>query len=810
MYNKKIINKLNDVIKENFTNVSLIEPDYNITFSGVSRMVMLDRYSQKDSSLQSLGNTDVVILTLKEDKKYPTKAIGRVVSIDKLNNLCTLELDDEYKSLSDEKIIIRGFNQIEKPLELFYEQISKRVAITLASNENVSNLKNKYSELFYEELKNMHVIPAGRILYGAGSKNQVTYFNCYVMPFIHDSRIGISKHRQEVMEIMSRGGGVGTNGSTLRPAGAIAKSVGGKSSGAVSWLNDIANLTNLVEQGGSRRGAQMIMLADWHPDIIEFIISKIQNAKVLKWLSENSDDIEIKIKAKNKLKKKSLSLIEEELYKEIVSLSNNNELKDYANKKLINDGEEVVEDREYLSGANISVAISNTFMEKVESDGVFSLCFPDLENYSTTQKEDYDNMWQEIGDVYVWERMGYPIKTYRTIKARALWELICFCSTYSAEPGVFFIDNANEDTNATGYGQRVVATNPCGEQPLAPYSVCNLAAINLSKFINKKNGIIDYNKLKRTVELAVRMQDNVIDCTPYFLSKNKEQALGERRIGLGVMGLHDLLLYSKVRYGSEESLIIVDKLFEHIANYAYGASIELAKEKGSFPFLLDREKFISAGFIKKMPNEIKSNILKYGIRNSHLLTIAPTGSTGTMLNVSTGLEPYFSFKYYRSGRLGKFMEVNAQIVDEFLENNDELNGILPSYFVSAMDLEAMEHAKMQCCIQKWVDSSISKTVNAPKEFTVTKVQEIYEYLYKHGAKGATVYVDGSRDGQVLTLSSDNKKKKKRKPIYRFDRMNRNIGNEIGEICPLCNEGIIQNIGGCNTCTNCNVQLKCGL
>lgn len=365
---------------------------------------------------------------------------------------------------------------------------------------------------------------------------------------------------------------------------------------------------------------------------------------------------------------------------------------------------------------------------------------------------------------------------------------------------------------------------------MAAYSVCNLAAINLANFVDRKTGDILYDQLQESVGLCVRMQDNVIDDTPYFLEANRKQALGERRVGLGVMGLHDLLIYAQKRYGSPDSLKTIDKVFQTIAEAAYKTSIDLAAEKGSFPFLENRNAFINTGYMKKMSQEIRDGVLKHGIRNSHLLTIAPTGSTGTMVGVSTGLEPYFSFSYFRSGRLGKFIEVNAAIVDEFMQHHPEYSkDSLPDFFVSAMDLSPEEHADTQCTIQRWIDSSISKTVNAPRGYSVRQVQSIYERLYKNKAKGGTVYVDGSRDSQVLSLTNDEdvswsqmdlvkdfgvpvkeKLEEKKKTDLRSDRQDRDIGNEIGNICPICLEGIVEEIGGCNTCTNCNAQLKCGL
>lgn len=329
------------------------------------------------------------------------------------------------------------------------------------------------------------------------------------------------------------------------------------------------------------------------------------------------------------------------------------------------------------------------------------------------------------------------------------------------------------------------------------------------------------------------MQDNVIDATPYFLEENKKQALGERRIGLGVMGLADLLIYCEKEYGSKEGNELVDQVFEVIATTAYEESIELAKEKGSFPFLRGeteaetaklREAFTNTGFMKGMPEEIRESIKEHGIRNSHLLTVAPTGSTGTMIGCSTGLEPYFSFTYYRSGRLGKFIEVKADIVEEYLREHPEADkDKLPHWFITAMDLSPEAHADVQCIIQRWIDSSISKTVNAPKGYTVEQVEKVYERLYKGGAKGGTVYVDGSRDSQVLTLKAeDNSFEEKQeteqpeRPVVLVDTIQDvrstsvTIGSELGNTCPVCRKGQVKEIGGCNTCDNCNAQLKCGL
>ncbi|MDQ0158604.1 ribonucleoside-diphosphate reductase alpha chain [Alkalibacillus salilacus] len=587
--------------------------------------------------------------------------------------------------------------------------------------------------------------------------------------------------------------------------------------------------------------AQMIMLNDWHPDVIEFIISKMQNPRILRYLIENIEDETIQEEAKDKLSFTPLTNEEMQLYQGIVNYKHieghggftENNIRD-AEQKIRDGGTYSVNSPEFLSGANISVCITDEFMNAVENDDVYELRFPDVANYTEEEMAYYNENWNDIGDVREWERLGFGTRVYKQIRAKELWNLINICATYSAEPGIFFIDNANKETNASAYGQKVVATNPCGEQPLAPYSVCNLAAVNLAAIADRQLKQPDFAKLKQTVETGVRMQDNVIDSTPYFLDKNREQALGERRVGLGVMGLHDLLIYCETAYGSQEGNELVDQIFETIATTAYRTSIELAKEKGSFPFLIGetkeetqalRERFINTGYMQKMPDDIKQGVLDHGIRNSHLLTVAPTGSTGTMVGVSTGLEPYFSFTYYRSGRLGKFIEVKADIAQDYFKENPEASqDELPDWFVTAMDLSPEAHADTQCVIQRWVDSSISKTVNAPKGYRVDQVEQVYQRLYRGGAKGGTVYVDGSRDSQVLTLKAEENEPSEQTELFEDDQQkvvlmdtvhelettNVTVGSEVGDTCPVCRQGHIQDVGGCNTCTNCGAQLKCGI
>src|SRR5690625_3857459 len=560
--NKEVsVRSLNEDIKL-FPQVHPITEDMNITHEGVSRLVMLDRYAFKDTEKKTLKKDDFVVLTVKSDPKFPARGYGTVRDIDWDKNIATIKVADEFLNVLDDVkeietgLVKRSLDSIDKPLEIYYEQIAKRNATGLASVETTEEKRNASFDTFSKELANLNFVPAGRVLYGAGSETDVTYFNCYVMPFVQDSREGISDHRKHVMEIMSSGGVVGTNGSIIRPRNTLAREVNGKSSGSVSWLDDIAKLTHLVEQGGSRRGAQMIMLADWHPDIIEFIISKMQNPRILRFLIENTNDEQIKLLANEKLKFTPLTETEKDMYQGIVNYKVMPGLGGFteetfkeAETKLNTGGTYTVQNPDFLTGANISVAITQEFMQAVENDAYYELRFPNVENYTEKEMAEYNEKWHTIGDVRKWEELGYSIRTYRKIRARELWDLINICATYSAEPGIFFIDNANDMTNAKAYGQQVVATNPCGEQPLAPYSVCNLAAVNLAEMADKSTKTVNFEKLQETVKIGVRMQDNVIDATPYFLPENKKQALGERRVGLGVMGLHDLLIYCETRYG---------------------------------------------------------------------------------------------------------------------------------------------------------------------------------------------------------------------------------------------------------------------
>ena len=635
----------------------------------LGRKIFLDRYALKDVKKTTLAVGDTVVAV--SNPKTGQREIGTVTA--KNGEKVTVKLDDGA-------VLDVTVEQVDKPLETKPEEMQARVARGIASQEK-PEVRSQWEKEFAWLLDDWKFVPGGRILTGAGTDQQLTYFNCYVIPSPKDSRHGIMDSLGQMTEIMSRGGGVGMNLSSLRPHHAYVKGVNGRSSGSVSWGALFSFVTGLIEQGGSRRGALMLILDVWHPDITEFINSKREMGRI--------------------------------------------------------------------TNANISVGITDDFMAAVKADKEWNLEFPD------TSDPDYNEKWD--GDLAAWKAMGKKVIVHKTVKARDIWNNIIESAWASAEPGVFFVDRYNAMSNSWYYC-KIHCTNPCGEQGLPPWGVCNLGSINLSKFVENKQ--VKWGELGRVVHDAVRFLDDVIDDTPYFFKENKERQQSERRIGMGTMGLADMLIRLELAYGSDESLKFIDKLFKFIAVEAYRESAVLAQEKGSFKYF-DADKLLESGFMKGMPEEIRSLVKEQGLRNVTLLTQAPTGTTGTMVNTSTGIEPYYYWEWQRTGRMGTNIE-RVKVYEEWVQAHPGQQR--PSYFVSAMDLSPEGHVRVQAAIQRWVDSSISKTCNTPREYTVGQTKELYELLYDLGCKGGTTYRDGSRDTQVLTAKKDDKKKEEAKKL----------------------------------------------
>lgn len=396
---------------------------------------------------------------------------------------------------------------------------------------------------------------------------------------------------------------------------------------------------------------------------------------------------------------------------------------------------------------------------------------PDIEEFiaakSDSQKLRMFNLSVLVTDAFMdavkkgedW-KLIYNNKVYSVIKAADLWDQIMRATYNFAEPGVIFIDRINA-TNNLSYCETITATNPCGEQPLPPYGACLLGSINLAKLVEHpfdKNAYLDVSQLEDLVSTAVRMMDNVIEVSQFPLEAQKLEAKNKRRIGLGVTGLADALLMVGLRYGSDEAVKKTEKWMKTIARSAYNASINLAEEKGAFP-LFDPEKFIVSGKMIQMDEDVKQAVHKFGIRNALLTSIAPTGTISLYAgNVSSGIEPVFAYSYKRKVLQNDGSHVEEEVVDYAVQLwRDKFgNAPLPDFFVSAQNLTPADHVKMQAAAQKWVDSSISKTINCPEDISFDDFKEVYIQAYDTGCKGCTTYRPNEVTGSVLSAASEEK------------------------------------------------------
>ncbi|WP_185804365.1 adenosylcobalamin-dependent ribonucleoside-diphosphate reductase [Pontivivens nitratireducens] len=377
-----------------------------------------------------------------------------------------------------------------------------------------------------------------------------------------------------------------------------------------------------------------------------------------------------------------------------------------------------------LRNFNLSVLITDAFMEAVETGQTWDLTFG--------------------GTVY------------RTVNARDLWDLI-MRSTYDyAEPGVIFIDRINRRNNLY-YAEEISATNPCGEQPLPPYGACLLGSINLARLVSDPftdQATLDDDTLSDLVALAVRMMDNVVDTSRFPLPEQREEAQAKRRIGLGVTGLADALLMVGERYGSKEAARRTEQWLHRIARAAYLASAHLAQEKGAFP-LFDPEAFLASETMMEMDADVRRAVSKHGIRNALLTSIAPTGTISLFAgNVSSGIEPVFAYSYTRKVLQKNGTKTEEEVVDYAVQLYRDLhgNGPLPEHFVNAQTLDPIEHVRMQAAAQKWIDSSISKTINCPADIDFDAFKDVYLEAWGTGCKGCTTYRPNDVTGSVLSLA----------------------------------------------------------
>ena len=534
--------------------------------------------------------------------------------------------------------------------------------------KGVANGNKSLESKFEKLLTNNYFIPGGRILANAGTDRcNITFSNCFYVDAIPDSMVGIFSLLQESALIMQAGGGIGIDFSLIRPKGDRVKSNDSLASGPVSFAKLWDTMCETVASAGARRGAMLGSMNIEHPDIEIFIDAKEKNECGV-------------------------------------------------NK---------------LSNFNLSVAISDDFMEVLSKDEEWFLMFDQ--------------------------------KIRRKIKASDLWDKIMRSNYLNWEPGVLFISRANSMNNLY-YCETFYGTNPCGEQFLGPYQSCNLGSMILPSFISNPftdEALFNFKKFSEAVRLSVKFLDSVLDINQLPLEKLREGMIATRRIGLGFLGLTDALTMMNLRYDSEQGRKFVEEICREMRDSSYDESVNLAIEKGSFP-KFDKDKYCDSLFIKTLPESLQKRIKDYGIRNSHLLTVAPTGTISMVSNnMTSGIEPYFFLEYNRTIRIGTDGDKIEVILEPYsceLYKKIFSTNNLPEIFklnVSS-NIHYKDHIRMQGSVQKYLDASISKTIILPEDISYEEFKDAYLFAYEQGLKGCTTYRPHS--GREGIIKDSNEKK----------------------------------------------------
>lgn len=579
-----------------------------------------------------------------------------------------------------------------QPDEKVWADCHRRVAAALFAGD-----PRRAAEL-EAELLAARACPAGRVLAGAGTHKNVTWWNCFVSPLLQDSMLtepnkpglGIWDTLRSVAVSMQMGGGVGTDFSPLRPEGALVRRVHAPASGPLSFMDTWDAMCRTVMSAGARRGAMMGTLICWHPDIRKFVRAKHNGSR--------------------------------------------------------------------LRMFNLSVLVTDDFMRAVEGGTIFQ-----LGHWEPPFAREVES--RPCYDPYEGRKREWFI--YETVDARELWDEIMRSTYDHAEPGVIFVDRINYWNNL-GYCEHIQCTNPCGEQPLPNDQNCNLSHTNLSRCIVgepfTETCRIGLELIRNCARLLVRMSDSVIDLSPVPTEAQRAEAQLKRRVGLGVTGLANALMFVRQRYGSPEAIETVEAAMRCLRDAAYAESIELAKEKGPFP-AFDRDKYLAQPFIKRLPEKLRDGIAEHGIRNALLLTIAPTGTVSIAQgeNSSSGLEPVFLARYERK-KLEPDGSFSKHVIDDlgfrayanaFYDGNMDaaLISKLPDYMVTTDDLSPEDHLLTQAAVQKYVDSAVSKTINVREDVSFEEFSAIYLRAYDLGCKGCTTYRPNEESGRGAVLSA---------------------------------------------------------
>ena len=534
---------------------------------------------------------------------------------------------------------------------------------------------------FRDALLGMRFLPAGRIQSAIGSTRQVTPYNCYVSGTINDSFVdgegSIMVRAAEAAATMRMGGGIGYDFSTLRPRGDLIRKLQSHSSGPISFMHIFDAICKCVASSGHRRGAQMGVMRVDHPDIEEFIHAK-QPGKDVQPLWD------------------LVAELPEGAQKQQLVMSLQQTLK--------------------LTGFNVSVAVTDKFMECVASGEPFPLTFEG--------------------------------RTYREVDARALWDAIMRGTWDWAEPGVLFIDAINRMNNLW-YCETIAATNPCGEQPLPPYGACLLGSFNLVKYIFKDGAgryAFDWDQYREDIPQVVRAMDNVVDRAIYPLPQQKQEAKDKRRMGLGITGLANAAEALGHEYGSPAFLAFEAEVLDTLRDESYLASAHIAKVKGSFP-MFDKDKYLQGQFIKTLREDVRDAIAKYGIRNSHLTSIAPTGTISLCAdNVSSGIEPVFAYSFDRT-----VIEFSGPRVETVEDYGARVFGVRGK---ACSRVTVQEHVAALTVAAQRVDSAVSKTCNVPSDISWEDFKNVYVSAWEGGAKGCTTFRLGGKRSGILVVKDD--------------------------------------------------------
>jgi len=573
-------------------------------------------------------------------------------------------LERRYLQKNDEGKVI------ETPMQMF-RRVARAISAPDALYDRSVDLKEVEKE-FYGVMTRLEFLPNSPTLMNAGTEiGQLSA--CFVLP-VPDSIEGIFNALKYMALIHKSGGGTGFSFSNLRPKGDIVRSTKGVASGPVSFMKIFNAATEVIKQGGRRRGANMGILRVDHPDIFEFITAK--------------------------------------------------------------------EKEGVLTNFNVSVGVTDSFMDAVENDEKYDLINP---------------------------RTGKAVKR---VKAKDVFDLIVTMAWRTGDPGIVFLDEINRH-NPTPHIGRIESTNPCGEVPLLPYESCNLGSINLSKMV--QDGEIDWDKLRRTVRIGIHFLDNVIDANKYPLPEIEKMTKANRKVGLGVMGFAEMLVKLGVPYDSEEGIATAEKVMSFISEEARKKSIELGEERGSFP-----------NFEGSVWDKMGYNAM----RNATVTSIAPTGTISIIAGTSSGIEPFFAISYVRNVMGTQLFEVNPVFEEMAKERGFYSTGLLrkiakngsiqkiseiPSeikrIFVTALDIAPEWHVKMQAAFQKYTDNAVAKTVNLPGDATLEDVRRVFLLAYRLKCKGITVYRYGSKSEQVLVIGSTSELGSKSLSTERYVQVN---------------------------------------